>query len=62
MSSARGKAEKAEKKAMNRRVNLRMQMWHLEFRIKRERPERVKELQPKLAKLREEYERLGGKP
>ena len=61
MGSYRGKAAKAEKKAMNKRVSLRMEMWMLEWRIERERPERVAELQPKLEKLKEEYVRLGGR-
>lgn len=59
---AAGPNKKAEKKAMHKRVGLWMKIRELEWRIKRERPERVKELQPKLAKLKEEYAQWGGNP
>jgi hypothetical protein len=59
---ASGPKKKAEKKAMHKRVGLWMQILQLGWRIKRERPERVKELQPKLAKLKEEYAQWGGDP
>lgn len=60
MSSARGHAEKTEKKTRHKRVSLRMAMWELKFRIHHERPERRPQLEAKLSKLAAAYTALGG--
>ena len=45
---------RAAKKAMRKRIGIRIQIRHLEFRVSYERPERRRDLETKISRLKAE--------